>query len=48
VERGILLVVVISKGPVVFQLLSSKDDALEFRLDTFFPEDLLLDLQNGV
>ncbi|KAM0883050.1 hypothetical protein ACQ4PT_031880 [Festuca glaucescens] len=48
VEGGLLLDVVVSKGPAVLQLLASKDEALLVRRDALLVLDLRLDIVDGV
>jgi len=48
VEGGLLLDVVVGKCASVFELLSSKDQALLVRWDAFLVLDLGLDIFNGV
>ena len=48
VESGFLLDVVISKGSVVFQLFSSKDESLLIRWDPFFVLDFLFYVLDGI
>merc|ERR1712029_347629 len=45
---GLLLDVIIGKGPTVFGLLSGKDETLLFRRNSFFVLDLRLDVLDGV
>jgi hypothetical protein len=47
-EGGFLLDVVVRKGSSIFQLLSSKNESLLIRWDTFFVLDLGLHVLNGV
>jgi len=47
-EGGLLLDVVVRKGPSIFQLLTSKDQPLLVRRDTLFVLDLGLDVLNGI
>jgi len=48
VEGGFLLNVVVRKGSAIFELLSSEDESLLIRGDTFLVLDLSLDILNGV
>ena len=48
VKSGLLLDVVIGEGSAVFQLLSSEDESLLIRGDTFLVLNLGLDVLNGV
>merc|ERR1712027_297844 len=47
-KGGLLLDVIIGKGPTVFQLLTSEDQSLLFRWDSFLVLDLCLDVLDGV
>jgi len=47
-EGGLLLNVVIAKGPAVLKLLSGEDESLLVRWDTFLVLDLGLDILDGV
>ena len=47
-EGGLLLDVVVGEGSAVLELLSSEDESLLIRWDTFFVLDLSLDVFNGV
>ena len=48
VESGFLLNVVVREGSAVFELLSSEDESLLIRWDTFLVLDLGLDIFDGV
>jgi len=48
VESGLLLDVVVREGTTILELLSSEDEALLIRRDTFLVLDFLLDIVNGV
>ena len=48
VQGGFLLDVVVREGAAIFQLLSSKDQALLIRGNSFLVLDLGLDIVNGV
>ena len=48
VESGLFLDVVIGEGSAVFELLSSEDESLLIRWDSFLVLDLSLDVLNGV
>jgi len=48
VKSGFLLDVVIGKGSAIFELLSSEDESLLIRGDTFLVLDLGLDVFNGI
>ena len=47
-EGGLLLDVVVSKGPAILQLLASEDETLLVRGDALLILDLSLDIFNGV
>ena len=47
-QGGLLLDVVVAQGATVLQLLSSKDQSLLVRRNSFLVLNLLLDLVNGV
>ena len=47
-EGGLLLDVVVGEGSAVLELLSSEDESLLIRWDTFFVLDLSLDVFDGV
>jgi len=47
-KGGLLLDVVIRKGPTILKLLSSKDQPLLIRRDSFFVLNLSFDVLNGV
>ena len=44
VEGGLLLDVVVRKGPAIFELLTSENEALLIRGDAFLVLDLALDI----
>jgi hypothetical protein len=48
VKSGLLLNVVIGKGPTVLKLLSSENEALLIRRDTLLVLDLGLDIIDGI
>ena len=48
VEGGLLLDVVVSKGPAILQLLASKDEALLVRGNALLVLDLGLDIVDGI
>ena len=48
VKRGLFLDVIIGKGPAVFELLSSEDEALLVGRDSLFVLDFGLDVIDGV
>ena len=48
VEGGLLLDVVVRKGPAVFELLASKNEALLIRGNAFLILDLALDIIDRV
>ena len=48
VEGGLLLDVVVRKGPAVFELLASKNEALLIRGNAFLVLDLALDIIDRV
>ncbi len=47
-EGGFLLNVIIRKSSAIFQLLSSEDQSLLIRRDSFLVLDLLLDVLDGI
>ena len=47
-KSGLLLDVVVSKSTTILKLLSSEDQSLLVRRDSFLVLDLLLDVLNGV
>ena len=47
-KSGLLLDVVVSKSTTILKLLSSEDQSLLVRRDSFLVLDLLLDILNGV
>ena len=47
-EGGLLLDVVVGEGSAVFELLSSEDESLLIRWDTFLVLDLGLDILDGI
>merc|ERR1719187_2966836 len=48
VQGGLLLDVVVGKGPAILKLLASKDETLLVRRDTFLVLNLGLDILNGI
>jgi hypothetical protein len=48
VESGFLLDIVITEGAAILKLLSSKDETLLIRRDSFLVLDLGLDIINGI
>jgi len=48
VKSRLLLDIVVRQGPSIFELLSSKDESLLIRWDTFFVLDLCLDIVDSI
>ena len=48
VDRGLFLDIVVTEGPIVFQLLARKDEALLIRRNALLVSDLLLDHVHGI